>query len=43
MLKTPMFLTAALAGCAGRLLHYGQAREADGSQTVSYCGMVFET
>ena len=40
--NTPMYLTAALAGCAGRLLHYGQAREQDGSQTVSYCGMLFE-
>ena len=39
---TPMFLTAALADCPGRLLYYGQATAEDGSQTVSYCGMVFE-
>lgn len=34
-------LTAALAGGAGELLHYGQARAADDSQTVSFCAMSF--
>jgi MEMO1 family protein len=39
---TPMFLTAALAGGPGRLLHYGQANATDGNQTVSYCSILFE-
>ena len=34
-------LCAALAGGAGELLHYGQARADDGSQTVSFCAMAF--
>ncbi len=34
-------LCAALAGGAGELLHYGQARAADDSQTVSFCAMAF--
>src|SRR5262249_48914620 len=32
-------LTAALAGGAAELLHYGQAAADDGSQVVSFCGM----
>jgi len=39
---TPMFLTAALAGGPGQLLHYGQANATDGDQTVSYCSMLFQ-
>jgi hypothetical protein len=38
---TPMFLTAALAGGPGRLLHYGQAKAVDGAQTVSFCAMLY--
>lgn len=34
-------LTAELAGGSGELLHYGQARADDGSQTVSFCAMAF--
>lgn len=34
-------LTAELAGGVGELLHYGQARAADDSQTVSFCAMTF--
>jgi hypothetical protein len=34
-------LCAALAGGAAELLHYGQARADDGSQTVSFCAMAF--
>ncbi|MEZ6035831.1 MAG: AmmeMemoRadiSam system protein B [Planctomycetota bacterium] len=34
-------LCAALAGGAGELLHYGQARAADDSQVVSFCAMAF--
>jgi len=37
----PMYLTASLAACPGRLLHYGQANSPDGSQAVSFCGMIF--
>ncbi len=37
----PIFLTAALAGVPGKILHYGQAAAEDGSQVVSYCGLVF--
>ena len=37
----PMYLVAELAGGRGELLHYGQAAEEDGSQVVSFCGMVF--
>ncbi len=36
-----MTLVAALAGGRGELLHYGQAAALDGSQTVSFCAMVF--
>ncbi|MEM7205519.1 MAG: AmmeMemoRadiSam system protein B [Planctomycetota bacterium] len=38
---TPIYLTAALAGGPGELLHYGQATAADGSQVVSFCSMAF--
>ncbi|MCR9248483.1 MAG: AmmeMemoRadiSam system protein B [bacterium] len=34
-------LTAALATGPGELLHYGQARAEDDSQTVSFCAMAF--
>jgi len=34
-------LCAELAGGNGELLHYGQARAEDGSQTVSFCAMAF--
>lgn len=36
-----MTLCAALAGGRGELLHYGQARDDDGSQAVSFCAMAF--
>ena len=39
--SSPIFLTAALAGGPGTLLHYGQAVAADGSQVVSFCSMSF--
>ncbi len=39
---TPMYLTAALAGGPGAILHYGQAKASDGSQVVSFCAMAFE-
>ncbi len=39
--SVPMTLTATLAGGAGELLHYGQARATDDSQVVSFCGMSF--
>jgi AmmeMemoRadiSam system protein B len=38
---TPIYLTAALAGGAGALLHYGQAPAPDGSQAVTFCAMAF--
>jgi AmmeMemoRadiSam system protein B len=38
---TPIYLTAALAGGAGELLHYGQAAATDGSQVVSFCSVAF--
>ncbi|MBZ0153125.1 MAG: hypothetical protein K8J09_16500, partial [Planctomycetes bacterium] len=34
-------LCAALAGGPAELLHYGQARAADDSQTVSFCALAF--
>lgn len=37
----PNYLVAELAGGRGELLHYGQAAQEDGSQVVSFCGMVF--
>lgn len=38
---TPIYLTAALAGGRGELLHYGQAVDPDGMQAVSFCSMQF--
>jgi len=38
-----MTLCSALAGGNGELLHYGQARADDGSQTVSFCAMAFSS
>jgi len=38
---SPIFLTAALCGGGGELLHYGQAPATDGSQVVSFCAMGF--
>jgi AmmeMemoRadiSam system protein B len=38
-----MTLCSALAGGTGELLHYGQARADDGSQTVSFCAMAFSS
>jgi AmmeMemoRadiSam system protein B len=37
----PIHLVASLAGGPGELLHYGQARAADGSQVVSFCALRF--
>ena len=39
---TPIYLTAAICGGPGELLHYGQAAAEDGSQVVSFCSVAYD-